>query len=181
MGACRLTSQWSGRLRAAHSGAAHRRVRRRLKQVVEFGAPTRQGRALFRSSAQTKKGTRRIAVSMNGPSNALRYLFHCRVGCVSGKAQPEHCVLRKHLPWALMRSRSASHLLGFIPRGKSRLKHRWRAGHQRVPGFSAKKHLTNLSVAPEVGTNGSSPNLEASVPHGKSQTPKRPIGPEPAA
>ena len=28
---CHLTSQWSGRLRAAHSGAAHRRVRRRPK------------------------------------------------------------------------------------------------------------------------------------------------------
>ena len=33
---CRLTSQWSGRLRAAHSGAAHRRVRRLSKESTRF-------------------------------------------------------------------------------------------------------------------------------------------------
>ena len=31
----RLTSQWSGRLRAAHSGAAHRRVRRQTRVTFE--------------------------------------------------------------------------------------------------------------------------------------------------
>ena len=31
---CHLTSQWSGRLRAAHSGAAHRRVGRQIHKLV---------------------------------------------------------------------------------------------------------------------------------------------------
>ena len=46
---CHLTSQWSGRLRAAHSGAAHRRVRRRPEEVLELRAATRQERAWIRS------------------------------------------------------------------------------------------------------------------------------------
>ena len=32
---CRLTSQWNGRLRAAHSGAVHRRVRRQTSVTLE--------------------------------------------------------------------------------------------------------------------------------------------------
>jgi len=149
---------------------------------MEFGAaiaPERTPVSYLREIE--KRANRSIVANLNGPSNALRYFFHCRVGRLSGKVQPEHLVLKKHLPWALMRLRSAPHLLGFIPRGLSRLKHQWRAGRRRVPGFSSKKRLPNLSVAPEIGTNGSSPNLEASVPHGKSQTPKRPIDPKPAA
>ena len=31
----RLTSQWNGRLRAAHSGAVHRRVRRQTRVTLE--------------------------------------------------------------------------------------------------------------------------------------------------
>ena len=37
---CHLTSQWSGRLRAARFGAAHRRVRRHLYEVPQIGAQT---------------------------------------------------------------------------------------------------------------------------------------------
>ena len=32
---CRLTSQWNGRLRASHSGAAHRRGRRQTSVTLE--------------------------------------------------------------------------------------------------------------------------------------------------
>ena len=127
---------------------------------MELGAAIEQERTPVSHLPAIKMANRSITVNRNCPSNALRHLFHCRVGCVSGKAQPEHCVLKKHLPWALMRSRSAPHLRGFIPRGLSRLKHRWRAGHRRLPGVISKKHLANLSAASEASTNGSSLNLK---------------------
>ena len=34
---CRLTSQWNGRLRAAHFGAVHRRVRRQTSVTFDCG------------------------------------------------------------------------------------------------------------------------------------------------
>ena len=47
------TSQWSGRLRAAHFGAAHRRVRRRIRKLTILTSPnlTNQVQAQHRHAA----------------------------------------------------------------------------------------------------------------------------------
>ena len=85
-----LTSQWSGRLRAAHSGAAHRRVRRRAEGVLAFEAAIRQERAWFRYRASKSQVYLRMVASLNALSNVLRYLFYCWVCAVIGKARAEH-------------------------------------------------------------------------------------------
>ncbi len=109
----------------------------------------------FSHRPKRKGENRYIVVNLDGPSNALRYLFHCQIGPAAAKVQTEHCVPKKRLPGALMRSRSAPNLRGFIPRGLLRLKRRWLAGRRRVPELSSKKPLTDWSTSPEVSTSGS--------------------------
>ena len=68
---CHLTSQWSGRLRAAHSGAAHRRVRCQI-EISEFGPSNgmRERESTFSISGQSLERPFQCAslfVSLVGP------------------------------------------------------------------------------------------------------------------
>ena len=86
---CRLTSQWNGRLRAAHSGAVHRRVRCQRLEVCARGVLRMGPRSS--ESAQGRAGIpREFSRPPSSPAPggySIEVLVFVRV---SERARPEH-------------------------------------------------------------------------------------------